>query len=147
MIDAMILIYYNRPELPLEERFSLCCISAKLTAGSNHSELANIQQEHHSIDYSSDHPWITILVDYGLYTSKVTAKITQNTHQCLRIYAAGITPDTFKFLENQKFSYILQELVAFEGLVPRRKIGACLRKHMEFGSTANADSMVWETDV
>lgn len=147
MIDAMIPIYYNRPELPLEERFSLCCISVKLTAGSNYSDLNDIRQEHHSINYSSDRPWITILVDYGLNTSKVTAEITQNTCQCLRIYAAGITPDTFKFLENQDFSYILQELVTFEGPVPRRKIGASLRKHMEFGSTANADSMVWEMGV
>ena len=147
MIDAMIPIYYNRPELPLEERFSLCCISVKLTAGSNYSDLNDIRQEHHSINYSSDRPWITILVDYGLNTSKVTAEITQNTCQCLRIYAAGITPDTFKFLENQDFSYILQDLVTFEGPVPRRKIGARLRKYMEFGSTANADSMVWETGV
>ena len=154
MIDAMIPIYYDCPELPLAERFSLCCISAKLTKGSNQNALRGIQQEDPSIDYSSGQPWIAILVDYGLDTAEVSACVSpgwisphrqDNTGQCLRIYAAGITSDTFKFFENQNFAPILQELVRFEGPPElHRKTGALIRKHMEFGSAANADSMVWD---
>jgi len=134
MIDAAIPIFFR-----IHQEFSLCSISVKLTAHSN-----------------NDLPRIAILVDYGLDTSKVTATITPgwtsplvlDKPQCLRIYAAGLTSDTFKFLKNQDFSHILKELVTFEGPPePSRKIGACIRKHMEFGSTANTNSMVWEMDI
>ena len=143
MVDAVIPIYFNNLQ-----GFSLCGVSVKLSMDSNNSDLNGIQLEHHSIGYSSDLPRIAILMDYGLDTSKVTAQITNNKPPCLRIYAAGLTSDTFKFLENQDFLHILQELVTFERPSQlRRKIGARIRQHMEFGSTANANSMAWELGV
>ena len=150
MVDAMIPVYY--PERKPED-FSQIFISVNVKKPSNKSDLMSISREHPSIGCSrSGLPWIAILVDYGVTTSNVTAMFpepphgTADTSTCLRIYAAGTTPDTFKFLGHQgSLMTVLQGLMNF-GKPPEqhRPIAARLQKHMEFGSTGKPDNMEWE---
>jgi len=134
-------------------------ISVKLTGHSNCSQLNFIARDEPSIDCSiSDRPWIAILIDYGLKKPEVTANVTpgrtsehlkaegQVDDKCLRIYAAGMSPDTFEFLKHQELQ-ALQELVNFEKPIQEGSpVELYLQDQMEFGSAADANHMVWEND-
>lgn len=144
---------------PLKQAMSQFFISVKLTKKSNQESLTSILRTDTSIDLGEpDRPWIALLVDYGVATSQVTATFTPPNRtetkdrplnyngDCLRIYAAGLTHDTFKFLKDQDSLETLQELVTFEEPPepPDRPIATCLRKHMEFGNTSMTDNIRWE---
>ena len=159
LVDAMLPLYFDLPSLPLAQRLSQIFISVKLTGHSNCSQLNFITREDPSIDCTSGRPWIAILVDYDLKKSEVTANVTpgrtsgrlkaegQVDDKCLRIYAAGMSPDTFKFLEHQELQ-VLQELVNFEKPIQEGSpVELHLQDQMEFGSAAEANHMVWEKQL
>ncbi|KAF8345484.1 hypothetical protein F5887DRAFT_1192316 [Amanita rubescens] len=147
-------MYFDLVDLPLSQRMSQIFISVGNTKRSNRPQLDSIEREEPTINCSSDHPWISILADYGLDKSEVEATLTTGSTserhndegqvQCLRIYAAGTSRDTFEFLDYGLWK-TLRELVSFEKPIQEgNPVKLYLQDLMEFGSAAKVNHVVRE---
>ncbi|KAG2047170.1 hypothetical protein BDR06DRAFT_964261 [Suillus hirtellus] len=149
LVDKMIPIYFDDPDLGPEDlnRVSQIFISDKAGKNRHEYDLGLVTRTHDSIQCLSNLPYIALLLDLNVEPKlNVTFPEKEPKHpetdRCLRIYASGISETTFPFLS--KHSGVASQL---RGLVSRQKEApsqTILEALVKFGSTARLRNLQWE---
>lgn len=151
LVDQMIPIFFDDPALPLSDgkRMSQIFISDKAGQSSNEPGASFITRTHHSIACSSSLPLIALLLDLNGKT-KLDVTFPQKepnhseTDQCLRIYASGLTEETFPFLHSRP-----GVAKSLRGLISKPKEPMSdeylqAQAHLKFGRRMDGSHLRWE---
>ena len=143
-IEQVIPIYWDDPSIanPMD-RMSLLMVSNNALEDANKSALYSMNCTNYDVQCATGRPSVAILLDMGLRHSEVEARYDSGLHRCWRVYASGITSETFPFLEPHP------QVATTLGHVVRRAAGKpvarALLTTMTFGASPLLEDIRWET--
>ena len=145
-IDQVIPIYWDDHSItsPMD-RMSLLMISnnARETAGK--SALYSINCTNRDIKSATGRPTVAVMLDMGLQHSEIEVRYDSSLHRCWRIYASGMTSETFPVLESHpEVAKTLGHVVrrAREAATGRPMVRALLAT-MTIGASSLPEDMDW----
>jgi hypothetical protein len=151
LIDKAIPIFIKHPGRTPLKSVSHILISDKMRTNSSPTDVFNIKRIHDSINLPTTHPWIAITLDLGLsdtkFRSTFPARTTSDSdNQCLRIWASGMSSETFPFLGDiPGLEQVMKEISARHQIPPfKRPLRQELQNQFKFGTTSSDDHMIWE---
>ena len=147
LIDKVIPMYFKPQNGVDQVGMSQIFISDKAGASSaHHHDLYYIRRNHPSIapDYSGL-PYVAILVDLGMETSKLTVQVDTLDAKCLRIYASALNETTYPFLKGQdQLIRILNDLYKRQSPPASGNLQQQLENQAQFGKSREKRHMNWK---
>ncbi|GBE81651.1 hypothetical protein SCP_0400220 [Sparassis crispa] len=138
-----------------QDRMSSIFISDKAGENDSPRDVNFIDRTHDSINCSTSRPYIAITLDLGVQDESITSTFPTSTservnagvdNRCLRIYARGMSAETYPFLNKVEGLFQVMKQVAVRERAPLypSPIEARLQDLFKYGSTSSERHMKWE---